>query len=186
MDLGQIVLVRDAVHPLAVTHASGQAPNGLIIRSLINMYAYYGDDFTVECPTGSGKRMNLYQVSEELTRRLGSIFTQDEHGRRPVYGGMEKFQSDPHWRDNILFHEYFHGDNGAGLGASHHTGWTGLIAPLMKIFGAPERIADLMRPPGEDVKVPVSERVKPAEKVKSTEKEKKAEKEKPAVRAKSR
>ncbi len=160
--------------------------NGLIIRALLNMYAYYGDDFTVECPTGSGKQMNLFKVSEEIARRLGNIFTQDEHGHRPVYGGMEKFQTDPYWRDNILFHEYFHGDNGAGLGASHQTGWTGLIARLIDIFGNPNSQEALLRPPGEDVKISVGKQVKSAEKVKSTEKMKKAEKEKPAVRAKSR
>jgi hypothetical protein len=146
--------------------------NGLIIRALLNMYAYYGDNFTVECPTGSGKRMNLYQVGEELTRRLASIFTRDKNGRRPVYGGMEKFQTDPNWRDNIQFHEYFHGDNGAGLGASHQTGWTGIIAPLMYIFNNPRVIEVLLRPPGEDIKAPIKEKAKSAEKMKSVEKEK--------------
>jgi hypothetical protein len=109
--------------------------NGLIIRALLQYYTYYGDAFTVECPTGSGRQMTLYQVAEELTRRLASIFLRDAEGRRPVHGGAKKFQEDPHWRDLILFYEYFHGDNGAGLGASHQTGWTGLIAPLLDIFG---------------------------------------------------
>ena len=84
--------------------------------------------------TGSGRRMNLYQVAEEITRRLSRIFLRDAQGRRPVYGGAEKFQTDPHWRDNLLFYEYFHGDNGAGLGASHQTGWTGIIARAMHLF----------------------------------------------------
>jgi len=108
--------------------------NGLIIRALYQYYAYYGDDFTVECPTGSGRRMTLYQVAEELARRLASIFVRDKDGRRAVYGGTRKFQEDPHWRDLLLFYEYFHGDNGAGLGASHQTGWTGIIARLMHVF----------------------------------------------------
>ena len=108
--------------------------NVLIIRALYQYYAYYGNDFTIECPTGSGRRMNLYQVAEELSRRLTSIFRRDEHGRRAVYGGTRIFQDDPHWRDLLLFYEYFHGDNGAGLGASHQTGWTGSIAGLMRMF----------------------------------------------------
>ena len=93
-----------------------------------------GDRFTIECPTGSGRRMNLYEVAEEISRRLASIFLRDATGRRPVYGGARKFQEDPHWRDLILFYEYFHGDNGAGLGASHQTGWTGLVARAMHLF----------------------------------------------------
>jgi hypothetical protein len=109
--------------------------NVLVIRALLNYYLYYGDNFRVECPTGSGNSMNLFEVGRELARRLTSIFLRDEHGRRPVYGGTEKFQTDPHWRDYLLFYEYFHGDNGAGLGASHQTGWTGLIGTLIKIFG---------------------------------------------------
>jgi len=108
--------------------------NGLIIRALLQYYTYYGNDFTVECPTGSGRQMNLYQVAEEIGRRLASIFLKDQDGRRPVYGCTEKFQSDPHWRDHILFYEYFHGDNGAGLGASHQTGWTGIVARIMHLF----------------------------------------------------
>src|SRR5205823_12716803 len=109
--------------------------NGLIIRALLQYYTYYGNDFTVECPTGSGRHMNLYQVAEELSRRLANLFLKDKDGRRPVYGGTQKFQEDAHWRDLILFYEYFRGDNGAGLGASHQTGWTGLVAPLLDIFG---------------------------------------------------
>jgi hypothetical protein len=79
--------------------------------------------------------MNLFDVAKEIADRLGRIFLRDEHGRRPVYGGAEKFQNDPHWRDYILFYEYFHGDSGAGLGASHQTGWTGLVAKTMQLFG---------------------------------------------------
>jgi hypothetical protein len=109
--------------------------NIIVIQALMQFYLYYGDGFRVECPTGSGRMMNLFQVSREIARRLTSIFLRDEQGRRPVYGGTEKFQSDPHWRDYILFHEYFHGENGAGLGASHQTGWAGLVASLIHLFG---------------------------------------------------
>jgi hypothetical protein len=109
--------------------------NTLIVRALLNLYAFYGNHFTVECPTGSGRHMNLFEVAQEITRRLAATFQRNEHGDRPVYGGTRKFQDDPHWRDLILFHEYFHGDNGAGLGASHQTGWTGLIALLVDLFG---------------------------------------------------
>jgi len=110
--------------------------NALIIRALLNFYLYYGDNFKIECPTGSGKLMNLFEVSKEISDRLARIFLRDERGRRPVYGGTEKFQSDPLWRDNIYFFEYFHGDNGAGLGASHQTGWTGLVAKLIQLYGS--------------------------------------------------
>ncbi|HEY7284488.1 MAG TPA: hypothetical protein VH497_03520 [Vicinamibacterales bacterium] len=108
--------------------------NGLIIRALLMYYTYFGNDFLIECPTGSGRLMNLYQVAEEIGRRLARIFLRDERGRRPVYGDAAKFQEDPHWRDLILFYEYFHGDNGEGLGASHQTGWTGIIARIMHLF----------------------------------------------------
>ena len=108
--------------------------NALIIRALLQYYSYYGSDFTVECPTGSGRRMNLYQVAEEISRRLANLFLKGADGRRPVYGGADKFQTDPHWRDHVLFYEYFHGDNGAGLGASHQTGWTGIVARIMHVF----------------------------------------------------
>ncbi|MEW6535710.1 MAG: glucosidase [Candidatus Auribacterota bacterium] len=108
--------------------------NVMIIRSLLTMYKYYGNDFVVECPTGSGKMMNLYEVANEIADRLKKIFLRNEKGERPVFGGNKKFQSDPHWRDNILFYEYFHGDNGAGLGASHQTGWTGIIAKDIQFF----------------------------------------------------
>src|ERR1700741_3414441 len=107
--------------------------NGLIIRALMQSYLYYGDDFKVECPTGSGRMMTLYQVAEEISRRLANMFLEDGNGRRPVNGGAQKFQ-DPHWRDCLQFFEYFHGDNWAGLGANHQTGWTGVIARLMHVF----------------------------------------------------
>ena len=108
--------------------------NGLLLRALLNLYQFYGDDFKVECPTGSGNYMTLYGVAKELARRLSSIFLPDADGKRPVYGGAKKFQEDPHWKDYILFYEYFHGDNGAGLGASHQTGWTGIIARVLDLF----------------------------------------------------
>jgi hypothetical protein len=110
--------------------------NLMIIRVMQQFYLYYGDNFKIECPTGSGNKMNLFDVSKELSSRLTSTFTRDEHGRRPVYGGTEKFQSDPHWRDYILFYEYFHGDNGAGLGASHQTGWSGVVAKITQLYGS--------------------------------------------------
>jgi hypothetical protein len=109
--------------------------NIMLIRALLNFYLYYGDNFKVECPTGSGNKMNLFEVAKDLSDRLTAIFTRNEEGKRPVYGGMDTFQKDPYWRDLILFHEYFHGDNGAGLGASHQTGWTGLVAKLIELFG---------------------------------------------------
>jgi hypothetical protein len=108
--------------------------NGLIIRGLMQMYPFFGPDFKVECPTGSGKYMTLFEVAKEIARRLSSIFVRDASGKRPVYGGTKKFQEDPYWKDYILFYEYFHGDNGAGLGASHQTGWTGLIARSLDLF----------------------------------------------------
>jgi hypothetical protein len=108
--------------------------NTLIVRALLNLYVFYGDDLKVQCPTGSGNYMTLFEVAKEIQRRLASTFLRDERGKRPVYGGTEIFQTDPHWRDLILFSEYFHGDNGAGLGASHQTGWTGLVAPLLDFF----------------------------------------------------
>jgi hypothetical protein len=107
--------------------------NGLIVRALWQLHLYYGDSFQIECPTGSGKLMNLFEVAQELCRRLAAIFLLDESGRRPVWGGEQKFQTDPLWRDHLLFYEYFHGDNGAGLGASHQTGWTGLVGRFIQI-----------------------------------------------------
>jgi hypothetical protein len=109
--------------------------NALLIRALMSFYLYYGDSFKIECPTGSGKLMNLFEVAREIANRLTRIFLRDRSGRRPVYGGTEKFQTDPYWKDYVLFYEYFHGDNGAGLGAGHQTGWTGLVAKLIEIFG---------------------------------------------------
>ena len=109
--------------------------NYLLIESLQKFHHYYGDDLKVECPTGSGIMMNLWEVSQELSRRLSRIFLKDTDGRRPVFGTLEKFQTDEHFRDHLLFFEYFHGDNGAGLGASHQTGWTGLVAKLLQQSG---------------------------------------------------
>jgi hypothetical protein len=122
--------------------------NLLLLRSLMQLYSYYGDSFTVEYPTGSGEFKTLFEVAQGISERLVSIFLKDESGRRPVYGGAEKFQTDPHWRDLILFYEYFHGDNGAGIGASHQTGWTGCIARIIQALGfvTPEVILDTMAP----------------------------------------
>jgi hypothetical protein len=108
--------------------------NALIIRALIQMYTFYGDEFRVECPTGSGQYMTLYQVAEELSNRMASMFLLNHEGRRPVFGGARKFIDDPHWKNNLLFYEYYHGDNGAGLGASHQTGWSAVIPALMAFF----------------------------------------------------
>jgi hypothetical protein len=121
--------------------------NTLIIRALLQYFIYYGKDFTVECPTGSGRQMNLYQVAEEISRRLRNIFERNAQGSRAVYGGTKIFQDDPHWRDLILFYEYFHGDNGAGLGAGHQTGWTGGIAFLQHLFATstPEQYLEIGR-----------------------------------------
>jgi hypothetical protein len=121
--------------------------NVLLIRALLQYYTYYGNDFIIECPTGSGQKMTLYQIAEEISRRLTSIFLRDANGHRPVYGGTQKFQNDPHFRDLLLFYEYFHGDNGAGLGASHQTGWTGVVARLMHLFATttPEKMLELAK-----------------------------------------
>jgi hypothetical protein len=108
--------------------------NMLVIRALLQHYTYFGDDFKVECPTGSGTRMTLFEVAKELSNRLVTTFTRGADGKRPVFGGAQLFQDDPHWRDLLLFYEYFHGDNGAGLGASHQTGWTGTVAKLVQLF----------------------------------------------------
>ncbi len=108
--------------------------NGLLLRALLNLYQFYGEDFKVECPTRSGHYLTLFEVAKEIGRRLSSVFLRDEAGTRPVYGGTTKFQEDPHWKDYILFYEYFHGDTGAGLGASHQTGWTGIIARVLDLF----------------------------------------------------
>jgi hypothetical protein len=109
--------------------------NFLLIESLQKFHHYFGDEFKVECPTGSGNMMTLWEVAGELSHRLTSTFVRDENGRRPVFGNLEKFQTDPHWRDLVLFHEYFHGDSGAGVGASHQTGWTGVVTKLMQQSG---------------------------------------------------
>jgi len=116
--------------------------NALLIRALLNFYLYHGNNFRVECPTRSGTFMNLFEVAREISSRLTRIFLRDASGRRPVYGGTQKFQTDPYWKDYLLFYEYFHGDNGAGLGASHQTGWTGIVATLIELFGRldPERL----------------------------------------------
>jgi hypothetical protein len=138
--------------------------NVLIIRALLQYYAYYGNSFVVECPTGSGRRLTLYQVAEDLGQRLASIFLRDGRGRRPVYGGTKKFQDDPHWRDLLLFYEYFHGDNGAGLGASHQTGWTGVVARVMHLFAtvSAEQVLELgKRAPFTDTHGEIRVRVGP-------------------------
>jgi hypothetical protein len=109
--------------------------NALVIRALLHYYLFLGNDFTVECPTGSGRQMNLFQVAQNLSLRLARIFMRDAGGERAVYGGAEKLQNDPHFRDYVLFYEYFHGDNGAGLGASHQTGWTGIVARIIQMTG---------------------------------------------------
>jgi hypothetical protein len=113
--------------------------NYLLVESLQKFHHYLGEDFKVEFPTGSGKMMTLWAVAGELSRRMTNIFLQDASGRRPAFGGMEKFQTDPHWRDLVLFHEYFHGDSGAGMGASHQTGWTGIVAKLLQQSGESRR-----------------------------------------------
>jgi hypothetical protein len=109
--------------------------NYLIVESLQQFHHYYGDDFKVECPTGSGRFLTLNEIPDELGGRLIRTFLRDENGRRPVFGAQELFQQDPHWRDYILFHEYFDGDDGRGVGASHQTGWTGLVAKLIDRSG---------------------------------------------------
>ena len=109
--------------------------NYLLIESLQKFHHYLGDAFTVEFPTGSGTQLTLAQVASELSRRLSSIFLRDEQGRRPAFGGAEKLQRDPHFKDHLLFHEYFHGDDGSGVGANHQTGWTGLVAKLLQQSG---------------------------------------------------
>jgi hypothetical protein len=113
--------------------------NFLLIESLQKFHHYLGDDFKVECPTGSGQMLTLWEVASELSQRLTRIFLRDASDQRPVYAGSEEFQTDPHWRDLILFYEYFHGDNGAGIGASHQTGWTGLVAKLIQQLGEYEQ-----------------------------------------------
>jgi mannosylglycerate hydrolase MGH1-like protein len=122
--------------------------NFLLLNALLRLYSYYGDNFKIECPTGSGKVTNLLGVARELSERLIRTFTRGADGKRPVYGGSEKFQNDPHWRDLILFYEYFHGDNGAGIGASHQTGWTGTVARIIQMM--PMMTPDLLKAGAED------------------------------------
>ncbi len=135
--------------------------NFLLYSALIRLYAYYGEEFKVECPTGSGKLMTLLDVAKELGERLIGIFTRDANGRRPVFGAAEKFRDDPHWRDLVLFYEYFHGEDGAGIGASHQTGWTGIVARIVQMNavltpelllapGAEAAALTLLREPGRE------------------------------------
>ncbi len=123
--------------------------NMLILRALLQYYLYYGNSFTIECPTGSGKLMNLHEVAEEIGRRLTKIFLKDEQGIRPMHGASKKFQEDPHWRDYPLFYEYFHGDTGAGIGASHQTGWSGAVARIMQLFASTDAQKMLEQSKGE-------------------------------------
>jgi hypothetical protein len=121
--------------------------NVMIVRSLIVYFCYYGKDFKVEFPTGSGQMANLYEIAEQLAHRLVSIFTRNAEGQRPVFGSQQTFQSDPHWKDYLLFYEYFHGDNGAGIGASHQTGWSGLVVNLTHYFAVNNQESLLARGP---------------------------------------
>jgi hypothetical protein len=109
--------------------------NFLLIEALQRFHHYFGDEYKVECPTGSGQMMTLWQVAEDISRRLTRIFLDDSQGRRPVFGATDRFQADPNWHDLIPFHEYFNGDTGAGIGASHQTGWTALVAKLIQQSG---------------------------------------------------
>ena len=149
--------------------------NVMLIRALLNLHGYFGDGFRVECPTGSGNQCTLYEVAREISDRLTGTFLRDATGRRPVHGGQPILQNDPHWRDLVLFYEYFHGDSGAGIGASHQTGWTGTVALLPLLFrgvnakallhqggvaaaeGLPrQRAADTQAAAGRSIKVPRS------------------------------
>jgi hypothetical protein len=115
----------------------------MLIRALVNQYAHLGNNFKVECPVGSGRQLNLLEVSQEIARRLSRLFVRNKEGRRPAQGSHAQW-NDAHWRDHVLFYEYFHGDTGAGVGASHQTGWTGVIAFLMQGFTAvePEKVLE--------------------------------------------
>ena len=119
--------------------------NYLLIENLRRFHQFYGDELKIECPTGSGTMLTLDEIADELCRRLINVFRRDGDGRRPVFGGYEKFQSDPNFKDYILFHEYFHGDNGRGCGASHQTGWTGLVVNLIDQLTAEQKMADAPR-----------------------------------------
>jgi hypothetical protein len=116
--------------------------NFLLIQALRRFHEYYHESFRVECPTGSGRMMNLDEVADEVCRRLVSTFQRDAQGRRPVFGNNEKFQSDPHWRDYVPFYEYFHGDTGAGVGASHQTGWTALVTKMIDELSLKQKAAE--------------------------------------------
>jgi hypothetical protein len=140
--------------------------NALIVRALLQYHVYYGNAFTVECPTGSGRRMNLYEVAEEISQRLIRIFRRGPDGRRPVNGGERKLQEDPHWRDAIPFYEYFHGDHGAGLGASHQTGWTGVVARLLHLFAT--TTADQLLEQGTSAAVTTVEKRRPRKSARTT------------------
>jgi hypothetical protein len=109
--------------------------NYLLIEALQKHHYFLGDDFKVSLPSGSENRATLWEVTTEITRRMIALFLQDETGRRPINGDRGRFQADPHWRDLVLFYEYFHGDTGVGLGASHQTGWTAVIAKLIHQYG---------------------------------------------------
>jgi hypothetical protein len=116
--------------------------NIMLIRGLLNLHEYYGDAFTIECPTGSGQHKNLYQVADDISERLIGTFRRDAAGHRPVNGGEPTLQNDPHWRDLVLFYEYYHGDNGAGIGASHQTGWSGTVGVLPLLFRGNRRLEE--------------------------------------------
>src|SRR5438477_24845 len=123
--------------------------NYLLIESLQKFHHYYGDDFKVECPTGSGRFKTINEIADELSRRLAKLFLKGEDGQRPVLKYHPKLATDPHFKDYVLFHEYFHGDNGRGIGASHQTGWTGLVAKLLQPRGTghhPDNIVPIPRP----------------------------------------
>ena len=128
MLINHILLVSNRYMP-------GLARGSGVFRSNCPSRDYYGDNFKIGCLTGSGRMMNLFEVAREITDRLTRIFLRDSREGRPVYGGTQKFQDDPHWRDHLLFYEYFYGDNGAGLGASHQTGWIGVVGGLIWVLG---------------------------------------------------
>jgi hypothetical protein len=132
--------------------------NAMLVRALLNLHRYFGEDFTVECPTGSGVQMNLQQVAAEIGDRIMAAFKEGPDGRRPIHGGNQLLQTDPHWRDFSLFYEYIHGDNGAGIGASHQTGWTGLVGVVPLIFARPAPGRPGLGSIGEPVPAPATGR----------------------------
>jgi hypothetical protein len=145
MKWGAVSLVKDSGAPSAKTTVwTGMRGAILVMTNLLNLYQFYGDDFKVECPSRSGKYLTLFEIEKEITQRLESIFLRDASGNRPVYGGTKKFQEHQHWKDYITFYEYFHEHNGAGLGASHQTGWTGVIARSIDLF-APAGSVDWLK-----------------------------------------